>query len=458
MLVFVILFYFILLIGIGLFSYRKTKGFDDFFVARKKGGYWSISGSLAATILGGSAVIGATNAAPETGWAIWWYMLCASMGLFALIPFLPHVYKLGKYTLPDLLGKKHGPVLQTVSSYIIPIAWTGVTATQIIASAKLLESFINLDYHLGVLLSGAVFVAYTMAGGQISILKTDFFQAILVIGGIALIAFFAYRTPTKSMITPISDGWPTNANFSALDIFVLILTYATTFTTGPDIYSRIFSARDTRVAKKAVTSVAIILIPLGFLLAFIGVYGTVALEFPERGALLIDVCKSILPKWAVAFAAVALLSAVLSSADTTLLSASVIVTGLLQKGNYGKNTMAFTRIVMLAVGAISVVIALNFTSIIQTLLIALTIYSGAFTIPIIWALLNVEVKQSYMVVAMAQGGIFALSGKIVSLFTSADWGNYILIMSFLVSVVIALLGTRKKTKAIPDNAASPSAS
>lgn len=451
---FIIGLYLVILIGIGFVSQRQTKEYSDFFVAHKKGRFWPIAGSLAATILGGSAVLGTVDASVQMGWASWWFMLCASLGLFLLIPLIPKIHKMGRYTLPDLLGTMYGATPQKISAYVIPIAWLGITATQIIASARLLESFVGLSYSSGVVISGIVFIAYTIAGGQISILKTDMFQAFFIIGGLVLIALFVFKKQVE--VPVLLNQWPINEQFSSADLIVLVITYASTFTAGPDIYTRIFCAQDVRTAKNAVRSVALVLIPVGFILAYLGVYGIHELGLSGKGALLIDVIKATLPSWAVILASIALLSAVLSSADTTLLSASVIVTGLIQKNQFGARTLRLTRFVIFAIGMLSVVIALNFNSIIQTLLLALTVYAGAFTIPILWGLIGPKVKTDYVIWAIVCGGSISLIGKIVSLLHIRDLGNFMLILSFVLSLAIMFLGTlsrgRKKGRLLSQTA------
>lgn len=447
--------YLLILIAIGFVSQRQTKGYSDFFVAHKKGRFWPVAGSLAATILGGSAVLGTVDASALMGWASWWFMLCASLGLFLLVPLIPKIQKMGRYTLPDLLGTMYGPMPQKISAYVIPIAWLGITATQIIASARLLESFVGLSYSSGVVISGIVFIVYTIAGGQISILKTDMFQAFFIVGGLVLVALFVFK---KQVAVPsLFEQWPVNKQFSSTDLFVLVITYASTFTAGPDIYTRIFCAQDIRTAQNAVRVVAFILIPVGFILAYLGVYGIHELGLSGKGALLIDVIKATLPNWAVIIASIALLSAVLSSADTTLLSASVIVTGLIQKNKFGERTLRLTRLVIFIIGTVSVIIALNFNSIIQTLLLALAVYAGAFTVPILWGLIGPRVKTSYVIGAIVCGGSISLTGKIVSLLHIREVGNYMLILSFVLSIAILFVGAisekgRKKGRLLSQTA------
>jgi SSS family solute:Na+ symporter len=441
----VLIIYVLILSYVAFRSYSKVENYSDFFIARKKGSYAAITGSLVATILGGSAVIGAIDAGHRMGWSTSWFMLCASIGLLALLPLTKRISKLGRYTLPELLEDLYGKQTKMIASIVIPIAWLGIIAAQVIASARLLSSFIGLDYSLGVIISGLVFTAYTIAGGQISILKTDLIQAIFILTGIFLLGFFTFSYSTPETITITDLGFPFNSNFKPIDLLILIITYASTFTAGPDIYSRIFCANNEKTARRAIVTTAIILIPTAFIIAYLSVFGTTLNPSSEQGSILVLISQTVLPQWVIPLVVVALISAVLSSADTTILSASIIVTDVLEKNKFGKKSLRKTRISIFIIGLLSIIIALLFTSIIEMLLIALAIYSGAFIIPILIGLTGTKIKPSYVSMAVITGGILALTGKLIHHGGNTSIGNYIIIGSFLANGIILFLGKEKKT-------------
>lgn len=438
-----LLLYLLILIVIAYRSYRKAGNHLDFFIAHKKGNFRSISGSLVATILGGSAVIGAVDAGKQLGWAIMWYMLAAAIGLFALLPLVKRVSKLGRFTLPDLLEDLYGKQSKNVASFIIPVAWIGIVAAQVIAAAKILQSFTGINYETGVIISGVVFVSYTMVGGQVSVLKTDFFQAILILIGLALLSYFSISTISLPKLSSFELSMPFNAHFSPVDLVVLLFTYASTFTAGPDIFSRIFCAESEQTAKKAVLTTAAILIPVSILIGIIGVASATYLD-QVNGAAIIELSKAILPAWSIPIVVLALLSSVLSSADTTLLSSSIIVTDRILKSNFSAKTINTTRLIIGISGLMAVIIALNFTSVIGMLLVALTIYSGAFIVPILVGLTGLKVKPIYTSVAIIFGGTIALVGKILTFTSFSNWSDAIIILAFFLNGIILFLGARKK--------------
>lgn len=430
--------YLVLLILIAARSARSVKDIPDFFVARKKASAKAVAGSLVATILGGSAVIGAVDSGAKLGGAASWFMLVGALGLLALIPFAGKACALAKYTLPDLVEKLYGKGPRLVASLVIPIAWTGIVAAQIIAAAKLLMTFTPMSYTTAAIVSAIVFTGYTLAGGQQSILKTDFLQACLIILGLVLLAGFAFADCGTVNLggTPSAPAFPFNTNFTPFDLFLLILTYGTTYTAGPDIFSRIFCAKDTGTAKKAIVGAACMLIPVAFIIGFLAVYGAGLENVP--GAHITAIAGKVFPQPLIPLFALALLSVVLSSADTTLLSSSIIICEL-----FRGNSLAKARIVILANGIVALLLALVFNDIIGTLLLALAVYAGAFTVPILWGLLGLRARPQFVAAAIILSGSLALAGKLCPTLPGslgAHTGDVLMLAAFAVNAATLALG------------------
>ena len=444
-----LIIYLVFLIAIAVRSARRVRDIPDFFVARKGASAKAVAGSLVATILGGSAVIGAVDSGSRLGGAASWFMLVGALGLVALIPFAGRAYSHGKYALPDLVENLYGKGPRLVASLVIPVAWTGIVAAQIIAAAKLLMTFTSLSYTAAAVIAAAVFTGYTLAGGQLSILRTDFLQACLIILGLLLVAGFALfdgsldvETRPLSEILQQAPAFPFNTNFTPLDLFLLVLTYGTTYTAGPDIFSRMFCAKDTATAKKAIAMAAATLVPVAFVIGFLAVYGVGLANV--QGARITAIAAQVLPTPLIPLIALALLSVVLSSADTTLLSSSVIICRLFRLGEGGRISRA--RLVILLNGVVALLLALVFTDIIGTLLLALAVYAGAFTVPILWGLLGHRAKPKFVAAAIVAGGALALAGKLCPAgMLGSHTGDILMISAFAVNAAILALGRKRST-------------
>jgi len=437
-----IIIYFLFIIGIGVYSAFRIKKPDDYYVAGKSAGPVQVSGSLLATILGGSAVLGTIELSQQIGWAALWFLFSAALGLFVLVPLSKYVRRYGNYTLPELLGSFYGKRAETIASTIIPLAWLGIVAAQIIAAAKILNGFHGLSYPEAAVISGIVFVVYTLLGGQLSILKTDSLQALLIVFGLTILFFLTLPADGVSTQAPLRLSALFNASFGILDLVILILTYSVTFTVGPDIYSRVFCARNEKTAARSVITVAILLLPISYGLTYLGIFSA------NSGEGIVSFAEHLLPAWAYGLFLAALLSAVMSSADTTLLTSSMILSELFTGDLKQKKALLLTRVLIVILGAASIVIALYITSIIQALLLALTFFSGAFIVPTLAGLLQLNVNRKRVISAMISGGIIALSGKIIFMIGYEFPGNLIIIFSYLVNAVLLFFRPQAQKRSV----------
>jgi len=429
--------YIVGILMVGLYSYRKIRGVDDFFIAGRKAGTLELTGSLLATILGSSAILGSVNFAFGNGWAGAWFMLCAALGLTVLYPLVGHLKKFKGYNLPGLMETFYGREVKILASIIIPIAWTGIVASQIMGASKIIGVYTDLSYTHGIWLSGLVFIIYTALGGQLSIIKTDFLQFLFILLGV--VACFFY-TSTHFEIT--SSSPIINEGFGYGDLIIMILTYSTTFFVGPDIYSRIFCARDERTAKKSILLSISVLLPLAFILAAIGVYAANIfpdLNIGEKSALMY-LATDVLPTPLAVVLYFGLLSAVISSADTTLLTAASTFTQVFTGDLKEKKAITVTRVFILLFGLLSILIAIKLQFILASFFLALSVYSGAFIIPCLAGIFGYRASKSYVIAAILTGGGTALYGKLLG----GGSANYYIILAFTLNALILSIPLIKK--------------
>lgn len=434
-----VLIYFMLVVMLGIYSWFRIKTPSDYYVAGKNARLLPVSGSLLATILGGSAILGTIELSHSIGWAALWFLFCASFGLFILAPIAKYVSRYGRYTLPGLLGHFYGRQAQFISSVVIPVAWLGIIGAQIIAAAKIVAGLGITGYQVAALFSGTVFILYTLFGGQVSILKTDTLQSFLIIAGLATLSVFAARTPEALSLPALQSEVLFNESFTGIDLLILVLTYSVTFVVGPDIYSRVFCAKDEKTATRSILIVAFVLVPVSFGLTFLGIYSQ------ETGSTeIMSFAQHLLPGWFYGLFIAALLSAVMSSADTTLLTSSLILSELFHKDMNDPKAFRLTRILIIVLGGLSIGIALFVTSILQSLLLALTFFSGAFVVPMLAGLLHIKAVKRQVTAAIIAGGATALTGKIIAMAGAQDAGNLVIIAAFAVNAGLLFIPLGRK--------------
>ncbi|QZE13121.1 hypothetical protein K4L44_11025 [Halosquirtibacter laminarini] len=429
----IICLYILLLFALGFRSHFRIKNSNDFIVAGRKGTEVDITGSLLATVVGSSAILGTLNLTVTQGWAALWFLFSASLGLWVLVPKVEEIYNKQKLTLPQLIGSYYGNQAKFISSAIIPIAWVGIVAAQIIGAAKILVTLTGTSYENCVYIAGFVLITYTVLGGQVSIIKTDKIQSVFIYIGLFVFTAVLLFKDGFEHVEPLQQSFPFNSSFGVGDLFILILTYSTTFLVGPDIYTRIFSSSSSKVAMHSVRNVAILLLPLSFVLCYVGMYIN-GLNMPvySNGINFMAFVKGYAPETIFILCSLSLLSAVLSSADTTLLSASIILMDIRKSDDL--SSLRRTRIIIVLLGLIATLIALKIGSIIKMLLTALSFYSGAFIIPVLAVLYLKQKPKGNPMVAMILGGSVALIGK-VAVLMGHSWGNWIIVSAFTVNAL-----------------------
>ncbi|MBM4432658.1 MAG: sodium:solute symporter family protein, partial [Chloroflexi bacterium] len=328
----IIVVYLVAVAVVGIVTRRKARGLDDFFVYGRKGSLFFITGSLVATIIGGSATVGMAGLGFSRGLTGAWWLLVGTIGLVFLGVFLAKkVRNYGLYTLPQLAGKQYDSRIALASSILIVVAWVGVVAGQIVAAGTILSALGMGSPLLWMIIATAVFIGYTVLGGQHAVIRTDVLQAFIIFAGIFTgLALVMSRVGglngLESLLPADRFAFPVSDNFGGLDFVKLLLLVGLTYVVGPDMYSRLFSAKDSKTAKSSALWTALILIPFALAITFIGMGASALLPGITPEQAFPAVLKEVLPPVASGLVLAALLCAVMSSADTTLLSASTILT------------------------------------------------------------------------------------------------------------------------------------
>ncbi len=444
----IIIVYLLAMISLGLATRRQARDASGFFVAGRKGSTIYITGSLLATIIGASATIGMAGLGFSRGLTGSWWILVGAAGLVALgFLFARKVRDYGFVTLPQLIEKQYDGKVALAGSLLIVVAWMGVIAGQIIAVGKIMAVLDVGTPAMWMYIATGVFVFYTVLGGQRAVLKTDLWQTIIIFAGIFTgLGYILYKVGGLSALRDsLPSGFfsfPLSPKFDFYQFAQLLLLVGLTYLVGPDMYSRLFSAKDGKVAKKSVFWTALLLIPIALGITLIGMAALVFYPNIVEEQAFPTVMKELLPPVLAGLVMAALLSAVMSSAVTCLLSASTILTvNIMQKikPNFKeKDILTCSRVGIVILGLIALGSALVLKGIINSLMFAYAVYTAGL-IPVVIAGFykeKLKVTSWGAIVAVAGGGGTALIAKINNI-KYLDLGalGISLVLLFTVSVI-----------------------
>jgi sodium/proline symporter len=191
--------YFIVMIGIGLYAFKKSTSDAAGYMLGGRNLSPSVTAlSAGASDMSGWMLMGIPGAMYVTGLSSIWIAVGLVIG--AYFNYLIVAPRLRTYTevandsitLPDFFenrfnDKRH--LLRVVSSIVIIVFFTLYTSSGIVAGGKLFESSFGLDYEVGLYVTAGVVVLYTMFGGFLAVSLTDFVQGCIMFVALVLVPF-----------------------------------------------------------------------------------------------------------------------------------------------------------------------------------------------------------------------------------------------------------------------------
>lgn len=399
---------------IGAYSARQASGLEEFHLAGRKVSYAMLTSTLCATIVGASATVGMAGLGFKEGLTGAWWLLSGTVGLlFLALFFAEKVRATNCYTLPELIGTFYGERVRMAASLLIIVSWLGVISGQIIASGKILSALFGGSEQIFMAASAIVFILYTVQGGQHSVVRTDMIQFIIILSGVMLLLS---RTLDATGLTFLkAQSFPVSPTRDTVGVLSLILVVGSTYVIGPDIYSRIFLAKNPETARRSILISAIILIPLAFAITTLGISAKILFPAIQPEQALPVLMTSMLSPLEMGIVGSALLAAFMSSAATPLMTATTTMAlDLYRKARPSSGVpelMAISRIGALLIGLAALAIAMTSPGIIAIILSVYTIFTGGMLMPVVAGFykdkLNLTPRGA--MAALLGGGLAALT-------------------------------------------------
>ncbi|GAG94927.1 unnamed protein product, partial [marine sediment metagenome] len=242
-------------------------------------------------------------------------------------------------------------------------------------------------------------------------------------------------------------AFPISSQFGGVELVTLLLLVGLTYVVGPDMYSRLFCAKDAATAKVSVFWTAALIIPLAFAITLIGMGSSVLFPHISPEQAFPTVIKEVLPPFMGGIVLAALLCAVMSSADTVLLSAStILVVNIVGwfKPSLSQNKIVFlSRWAVVILGICSLILALILKGVISALLFAYTVYTAGVILPVIAGFYKNKLRVTSMgaMAALVGGGTTGLISKLFDI-KYLDFGA--LLVSGLLLFVVSFIDNRRE--------------
>ncbi|XOV94853.1 MAG: sodium:solute symporter family protein [Bacteroidota bacterium] len=251
-----IILYMLITVVIGILASRFIHSSADFLSTSRRLPLLFNASALFAFWFGSETVLGASSEFIQHGLLgviedPFGGFLC--LVLFGLI-FVRPLYRKNILTLGDLFRGVYGARVERISSLLMILAFFGYAAAQIIALGILFHTIFGLDELTGRLLSAAIVMVYTTAGGMWSVSITDFIQSIMIVVGLVFIAIFLFGQVDVSTLFHSKDPYffdflpNRHPDVSWMDYFAAWCALGLGSLASQDIFQRANAARTERIA------------------------------------------------------------------------------------------------------------------------------------------------------------------------------------------------------------------
>jgi SSS family solute:Na+ symporter len=192
--VFVLYIGIVVLIGFWV-ARREKKSARGYFLAGNQLPWFAIGTSLIASSISTEQFIGEVGFAYRYGIAVanWEWSVFPAMTIMILF-FVPFYIRKRISTMPEWLEHRFGPSSRITFGIITILSYVFINLAGVLYAGGLaLHTIFGVNIWLAIIALAVVAGAYTVAGGLASVVWTDLFQAILLLGGGLLVFFLGLR-------------------------------------------------------------------------------------------------------------------------------------------------------------------------------------------------------------------------------------------------------------------------
>ena len=449
-----ILVYLVGLTLVGVYKARAVQDSADFMVAGRRLPWFILVGTLLATWIGNGSLFGGVGLGYRNGLAGLWSSCGAWLGIVLVYTIAGRVRNFGQVTVPDIFQSRYGSLSGLLATVTTAIAYLTIVSYQFRGGGKVLSIVTKgeITPENGVIITALFAVAYTVLAGMLSVVYTDVVNGVLMLIGILTALFYMVgevggfsevnRIASELGNTGFFAHWDLESNSGGIGsgpvIAISFMVPTMMLLMGDaNVYQRIFSAKNSGSARKAVFVWVFGVILLESSLSYLGLTGAAADSKGLLGAtgdiprLLADgsmnpawrafsedvvprVALSGLPTGLGMLLVATMMAVIVSTADSFLLVPATNLTRDVYQRFIGQNAgerriVLVSRAVILVLGFVAFLLVEQFPTILAAAYTAYLIYGTSITPSLLAAFLSKRVTSTGAVASILTGAAVTIT-------------------------------------------------
>lgn len=460
----IVCIYVVLLFAITWATRRLSRGgMIAYLLAGRNLPFWVVAPLLTGLAVGGASTIGVAERAYTSGISAGWYNAAWAVGAILVGLIAARRYRrMEVTTIPELFERHYnvsGRVIGVLGQLVLQVV---ITSLQYVAGGAILSSLLPevFSFQTGMFVTAVVFVGITLIGGFWAAGLTNIINVILIYAGVLLGAFLAVGK--VGGLGELVAGLP--AGHAGFDlggigwgiIIAWFIVMCTTVFSVQSIAQISFASKDSSSARKGFILGGLIIFPVGFISAVIGLAATVLHPGIIPTEALPRTVLSLSP-----FVAGIILAG-LWAADVSTASALLVGSATLVVGDIIKRFMApelsekrekiISRISVLVLSIFTYLLAVTVSGILKTLLIGLcltTAYTLVTLMTLFWPGICRRSHAAWtLLTSMAALALWLIFPQLAAFFKSISLPHPIYfcwIVSLVTFFLVAMIDGRKIT-------------
>jgi len=454
------------LLGIGLWAQRRTRDSEDYFLGGRQLGPTVAALSSAASSSSAWTLLGVSGYAYSYGLSsVWLFPACVggfALNWWLLAPRLRQASaSTGALTVTELLaGPRSRPLHRAITvtaSMIVLFSLLVYVASQFQGAGKTFAETFGMTPLASITLGSAIVITYTLLGGFWAVSVTDTLQGmvmavtsvILPISALAAVGGLSGLSASISEV-PVAGYHSWTENFggaAAVGLVIGFLGIGLGYPGQPHVVNRFMALKDDRavVVGRRVAMAWALVVYAGMILLGLCCRGLSEFALADGETVFIAAANQLFSPVAAGVMIAAVLSAIMSTADSQLLVAASAVSHDLCGGGRDAAAMRRSRLTVLGLSAAAVIAALVVSQkLFDSVLLGWTAMGAAFGPLLMLTLWRAPVPPRATLLTMITGFTAAVATHPIAL--DHDQMAIKRVLPFVAATAVALLASRVEAR------------
>lgn len=396
----VFVIYFLVVFVLGWVSLRRTRSEEDYWIAGGNLG-WVLGGAtIAATHTSAGTFIGTIGVMYTAGWSFGWLILSIPLAYWFMAAVLaPRFTKVKELTLPAFMeARYYSKSVRGLSAVIILIATVVYIQAQIVAGGLIASTVFGIPTRTGMIGFTLILLVYTVLGGMMAVVYTDFLQLVVMTVGVAVAIPLALRHvggvdelfTLVEAVNPLTFTWE---SMPPVLLFTMGMAFMLGSVSSPAQLVRLYAMKDMRTIRRGILLAIVLITSINLMVFVLSLVAVVLFPALPTGDLAMPMlARTVLPPFLGGIMLAAITSAMMSTVDSLLIVAGSalsfdIYQNLIDPGVSVSRRRIIDRLGIVVVGVVPVLLLLSGVGegeLVQFIVLLFTaLMASSFFIPVV---------------------------------------------------------------------------